>query len=443
MGMNNLNAGVEGVSMRVFYLRIILLALLFVQTGAQANIKYDTNPVISSDNRYVSFERHYAGYDFTEIVVVDVDSKSSKTIAGKLFDLVWKDQTLFGAAGLANVSIMRPNGLVVHSAWRTGAGYRAVPREWQDVGTLTWVDGGIAFTAVDINGSSHAWFMDGLNGMLSALQDVNPAPLLSRNNAELNFEKLEITSVGSLLHRRAGADKIIRLGSATSSAFSPGGDNLAVVDDKGQPPVRSNRESRSKQNWPDIYVLSRDGNGLRPLTHSGGTQPTFHPGGKGLAYVTLSGDIGWVSYDGADQSILINNPASVNLLRWHSDGKWLLVQVVDNGMVSWQMLKPPSRRPSSFTKPIAVPGPGTVYLSPSGRKVVVLRQGADSGEVDFAVRNKTRTIQFEYPSINANLYPPSAGWSLDEKYVAISMGGGISILDTDDGSVETITGRLF
>jgi len=427
--------------MRITYLLVV--ALLFVEIGAQANVKYDTNPVMSSDNRYVSFERHYVGHDFTEIVVVDIDSKSSKTIAGKLFDLVWKDQTLFGAAGLANVSIMRPSGMVVHSAWRTGAGYRAVPREWQDVGNLTWVEGGIAFTAIDINGSLHAWFMDGLNGRLTALQDVNPAPLVSRNKAEFDRDKLEITSVGSLLHRRAGTDKIIRLGSATSPAFSPGGDNLAIVDNKGQPPVRSIRESRSKQNWPDIYVLGRDGNGLRPLTRSGGTQPVYHPSGKGLAYVTLSGDIGWVSNDGAEQSILINNPESVDMLRWHQDGKWLLVQVIEKGMASWQMLRPPSRRLSSFTKPIALPGSGAVYLSPSGRKVVVLRQGANSGEVDLVVRNKTRTILFEYPSIQANIYPPSAGWSADEKYVAISIGGGISVLDTDYGIVETITGRLF
>ena len=167
--------------MRAFYSLVLLLILCLVSVASYSDIKYDTNPVVSPGNRYVAFERHYPGYRFTEIVVVDIQTKSSKTIAGQLFDLVWKDQLLLAAAGLTNVSIMRPNGQVVHSAWRTGDGFRAVPMEWQQVGSLNWVKDGVTFTAQDLNGTLRAWYMSSLTGRLENMIDVNPVPIRRRN----------------------------------------------------------------------------------------------------------------------------------------------------------------------------------------------------------------------------------------------------------------------
>ncbi len=425
---------------RLFYM---ILVLLFTISAGYCISKADTNPALSGDGRYVTFERHYDGKDFVEIVVVDTRSMIAKTVVGPAYDIAWKDKLTFAIAGCNHVSILKPNGWVLHSAWRTGPGFRAVPREWESVGSLKWKDKGVTFTAVEEGGRTQAWFMDQVSGKIDLLENVDPVPLRYRKSAELGSERIEVASSGALVHRGPGHDDVIRLGSAEDPQFSPSGNEIVVVDNRGQRPLRNSGESKNIGPIRKIYILNREGYALRPLADSGGSRPAFHPTGKGIAYVTPAGDVAWASIDGSDQHILVRKPESVSQLRWHSDGNWLLVQSVSNGQASWMMLNPPSRRLKPFGVPLNIPKSGKVFLSPTGRMAVVLRQGSSSGEVDLVGRRKTRTIRFEFPQGQSLGYAPSAGWSADEQYVAVSMGGGISIIDMDEGTVEPVTGRLY
>lgn len=425
---------------KLFFAVFVLLLSSSVMFGAT---KADINPNLSADGRYVTFERHYSNSKNTEIVVIDTKSMASKTVAGPVFDLAWKDKTTFAAAGANYVSVLKPNGQVLHSAWRTGAGFRAVPREWESVGSLVWKDKGVAFTAVEEGGGERAWYLDALSGKVDALSDVNPTPLQYRKKASYKNESIEVSSSGGLIRRSPGTDTLIRLGSAITPVLSPTGNELVVVDNIGQRSIRTIAESKTNFIWKNIFILHKDGYSLRPLTKNGGSQPAFSPDGKGIAYVTTSGDIGWASIDGSKSGTIVKSPDSVNQLRWHSDGKWLLVQSVEKGQASWKMIDPPSRRVKSFGVPLDIPNPGFVFLSPTGRMAVVLRQGSQSGEVDIVTKRNVRTIQFDFPKEQHLGFAPSASWATDEKYVAVSVGGGISIIDVDEGSVDSITGRLY
>jgi Tol biopolymer transport system component len=153
-------------------------------------------------------------------------------------------------------------------------------------------------------------------------------------NADVIFDALDddvrqlfVVSPGVNLNRRKLIPGIVP---GTDAAVSPDGQRIAFVG------IGLNRST-------EIFVVNRDGSGLRQLTTSGyeDDQPTWSPDGQRIAFRSTRSfgysDVWVMNADGSDQTNLTFSEVRVGLSAnltptWSPDGKTIIYTLTDYGM---------------------------------------------------------------------------------------------------------------
>jgi hypothetical protein len=185
-----------------------------------------------------------------------------------------------------------------------GTGFEEHSTEMKYSG-LAWSPAGDRFLVQGALGPADPWpssiFLASLDGI--ELRQVTPGVAGTpdwSSSAQIAFTRISTSPSCAprcsdiFLTRLAGTQRRLTYRGGTSPSWSPHGTKLAFV--------------RADRGGEEVYIVRRDGRGLRQLTRRGGSNPSWAPDGKWIAFLR-DGDIYVVRTTGRGRRRLVNAPA--------------------------------------------------------------------------------------------------------------------------------------
>ena len=279
----------------------------------------------------------------------------------------------------------------VMDVWTIPAGGGEAVRVTNDA-ALDWdpvwsPDGAFLYLASDRGGSMNLWrvSMDEKSGeVLGELEPVTtPSSYagyisFSRSGREMAYAQRTLTvnvyrvAFDASRETTVGQPMPVTQGSlgGGSPAVSPDGEWITFV--RGQPQT-------------DIFVVRKDGSGMRQLTNDArySRRPVWSPDGKLVTFFSNRGgrfDVWTIHPDGSDlRQVTHTTQGALTHPVWSPDGKRLLYSVMNGTPVVIDADKPWSSQTPQVLPPL--PEPGTMYeassWSPDGRKLAGFQLRAD------------------------------------------------------------------
>jgi TolB protein len=211
-----------------------------------------------------------------------------------------------------------------------------------------------------------------------------------------------------------GPRNITRDGSASSPAWSPGGDTLAFARGDG------------------IFVVPRSGSGRRHVARRADpTVPAWAPDGRRIAFTT-PGEVRIVGANGTGERLLARGAFSETRAIWSPDGRWLAYAGTSGAASGVFVVSSAGGRPRLLSR-----REEEARWAPDGRRIALVRSGTPREAGIFLAapdgrgkRRLTRGLDTE----------PT--WSPDGRRIAFRRGllvGDIYVVNADGSNLRNLT----